>query len=330
VKGENSGPAVSTASAGGIDGDPNTLYDNNASVYGPLIDYSKTLNLFNYTAAVSHKFSEQSFIYVRYSSGKKAPDLGFYHGLNTQTLVDLSVPQAEQVQQLEAGFRTTSDHYSYSVSPFYSKLSKVPQAAIFFDLAGNAYTEPTLFSGIDTLGVEIEGSLHPVRWFNFHTAVTLQNPQSKNFSFWVQAPAQSVATDTIVTVPDGQAENNPKLLANTTFTVMPTQDLSFDLVWRYTGARAANRNVAFFLPAFSQFDLNVSFAATKQLSFSLNVNNLLNDKGVMSWAKAGSFLASLDRQSLTKAQVAANPNDTFSIVTIQPRAAFLSVDYKLN
>ena len=330
VTGENSGPAVSKATAGGLDGDPTTLYDNNPSVPGSLINYSKSLNFFNYTAALSHKFSDRTFLFARYSDGKKAPDLGFYQGLNTQTLVNLSVPQAERVQQLEAGFRNGGDHYSISVSPFYSKLSHVPQSAIFFDLSGTAYTEPTLYNGINTLGVEFEGSVHPVHWFNVHTAITLQDPQSKDFSFWVQAAAQSAATDSVVSIADGQAENNPKILANTTLSVSPTNDLSVDLVWRYTGARAANRNVAFYLPAFSQFDMSISYAATKQLSLSLNVNNLLNDKGVMSWAKAGSFLAALDRQSLTQAQVASNPNDTFSVVTIQPRAAFLTVDYKFN
>jgi outer membrane receptor protein involved in Fe transport len=116
----------------------------------------------------------------------------------------------------------------------------------------------------------------------------------------------------------------------TTFTLSPTEQFSSFLTWQYTGSRAANRYNAFFLPAFSQFNLGASYEPNHRLSFGLNINNLFNVKGVMSWAKAGSFLAALDRQAFTPADRAADPSATFSIVTVQPRAAFLTVGYKIN
>jgi iron complex outermembrane recepter protein len=48
----------------------------------------------------------------------------------------------------------------------------------------------------------------------------------------------------------------------------------------------------------------------------------------MSWAPAGGFLASLDRQAFSPERLAADPNQTFNVVQIQPRAYFFSATYK--
>jgi outer membrane receptor protein involved in Fe transport len=90
------------------------------------------------------------------------------------------------------------------------------------------------------------------------------------------------------------------------------------------GSRAANRYDTFQLPAFSQFDLGASFDALRNVTVSLNVNNVFNSEGVMSWAPSGGLLASLDRQAFTPQQLAANPNQLFNVLTVQPRAYFIS------
>jgi len=333
VSGANSPVTVALAgnATGGLDGNPDTLYDNNGTTAAPNLTYSKSLGFTNYTAALSRKFDSGQMAYLRYSDGKKAPDLDFYRGLTSADAVQLQSPLPQHIQQLELGYRLVRQRYNASLSPFYSKLSDVGNAQIFQDETNTVYTPPPLYSTTTTLGIEAEGAFKVSRMFQVRTSITLQNPQSKDYAIWVHNTTTRLrADDTKASTPDGLADNNPKLMANTTLTVAPTDQLSGFLTWQYLGSRAANRYNTFFLPAFSQFNLGLTYDPTKQLSIGLNVNNLFNVKGVMSWAKAGSFLAALDRQAFTPANRNSDPNATFSIVTVQPRAAFLTVSYKIN
>ena len=93
------------------------------------------------------------------------------------------------------------------------------------------------------------------------------------------------------------------------------------------GTRAANVANAFELPAFTQSNLAAGYEINKALRLSLNINNLFNQIGVMSWSAPGVFPASLDRQGFTKAKLEANPNVVYSTVSIPPRSFFLSVNY---
>jgi iron complex outermembrane recepter protein len=115
-----------------------------------------------------------------------------------------------------------------------------------------------------------------------------------------------------------------------TFDVTVNDKWSGFFTWQYMGSRAANRFQTFSLPFFSQFDLGATYVPSKNWTFGLNVNNVTNSKAVMSWAAPGSFLSALDRQGFTPAVRAANQNATFSVVTGQPRAGYLTFTYKID
>src|SRR3546814_17609685 len=83
------------------------------------------------------------------------------------------------------------------------------------------------------------------------------------------------------------------------------------------------------LPSFGQIDIGATYNFTEKVSIAANINNVVNGKGVMSWAPAGRLVASLDRQAFTPAQRAANEDQLFNIITIQPRAFFLSRKVRL-
>src|SRR3546814_2849777 len=91
-------------------------------------------------------------------------------------------------------------------------------------------------------------------------------------------------------------------MATTTLRFTPSDRFTSFLTWKYMGARAANRFNTFDLPAFSQLDIGATYNFTEKVSISANINNVVNGKGVMSWAPAGGLVASLDRQAFTPAQ----------------------------
>ncbi len=124
----------------------------------------------------------------------------------------------------------------------------------------------------------------------------------------------------LLPVPAGDADNNPKVIARTTATWTPIDAVALLSTYNYIGRRAANRYNAFYLPGFCTVDLGASVTFAERFKLHFNVNNVLDEVGILSYGRSGGLLSILDRQGLTPAQVAANQNQLFSVLPIQPRA----------
>ena len=91
------------------------------------------------------------------------------------------------------------------------------------------------------------------------------------------------------------------------------------------GERAGNVANVIILPRFNQFDFGTGYTVSRRWSVNLNVNNLLDSEGVMTWRGWG--VNPGDRQSYTS--LPATGKDTMlQYVPVQPRAYFLSSTYK--
>lgn len=312
---------------GGQDGNPLTLFDNALAAPGAPLRQDNSLDFLNYTGAVTYRFDDAVSLFGRYSRGSKAPDLAFFNTLNTPGAVANLEPLAQLVQQAELGLRYRSSKLRLQLTPFWSRLSNIPTQQLFNNPDGSTYTPPPLFSSQRTVGIEVEANADLASTLNLNIAATFQDSQSRGFRTWV-AGAPGPQDDTITGVPDGEADNNPRVMSTSTLTYTPSDRFTTFLSWRYLGARQANRFNTFKLPAFSQFDLGAVFNITRAIQISANVNNLLNSQGVFSWGPAGGLLASLDRQAFTPAQLAANPDQNFNIIPVQPRAYFIGANVK--
>jgi iron complex outermembrane receptor protein len=91
------------------------------------------------------------------------------------------------------------------------------------------------------------------------------------------------------------------------------------------GERAGNAANVIMLPRFNQFDLGMGWTLSRRWSVGLNINNLTDSEGVMTWRGWG--INPGDRQSFTS--LPATGQDTMlQYVPVQPRAYFLSSTYK--
>ena len=326
VKGFNRASAANPNNpVGGLDGNVNTLFDNNIQALGPRVEFDRDLDFVSYSGAARYRWTDSQSTYIRASTGKKAPDLGFYQTIDTIPEITGSPSIAQEVTQIELGYRYDSKNLSVVVNPFLSKLSNVGSAQLFTRADGTTYTPVPLLAKLETLGVEIESRAKVSDILTLQFQATIQDPKSKDFAIWV-ANAPGEADDTVSRVPDGVADNNPKLtLAATAITKFTPQLELFGTV-RYLGDRAANRFNTFELPGFTQVDLGGTWTINNRIRAGFNINNAFNSEGVMSWGPAGGLLASLDRQAFTPARLAADPGQFFNIITVQPRAFFLTLD----
>lgn len=312
---------------GGQDGNPLTLYDNILAGLTAPLRQDNRLDFVSWTGALTWRFDDRRSVFVRFSSGRKAPDIGFFNTLNTPGAVANLQPLAQKVEQLEGGLRLRTARLNLQLTPFWSRLSNVPSQQLFTNPDGSSYVPEPLFSELETIGIEVEANAQLTDSLNLNVAATFQDSKSRDFRTWV-AGSPGPQDDRIAVVPDGEADNNPRVMSTTTLTFAPVERFSSFLSWRYLGARQANRFNTFKLPGFHQLDLGAAFQITDAIEINANVNNVLNGAGVMSWGPSGGLLASLDRQAFTPAQLAANPNQNLNIITIQPRAFFIGAGVK--
>lgn len=311
---------------GGLDGDPLTLYDNGGGTEGEPLNYDETVNTFSFSGAFNYKINNRQSIYVRYSDGKKAPDINFYLALTTPYAIANTPPYAQEVQQVEAGYKLNGQRFRLIVTPFYSRLSNVPNTQTFTDTNGTYYTPPIQFAKYNTVGVELEATYAFTTKFAVKAGATFQSSKATEYKTW-QANGNGKADDVLIDYSGNETDNNARAI----FNINPTynsKNFFAAINWSYMGARQANIPNAFRMPAFNTTDITIGYDLTKALSLQFNINNLFDTYGVLGWSGPGGFPAALDRQGFTKEYIDANPNTIYATQGSQPRAYFLTATYR--
>ena len=328
ISGTNQIATTSPLTDGGTDKNPLTLYDNSVSKITNTYKFDKTVPTFSYSAGLNYKFTDKLAVYGRYSQGSKAPDMDIYVNVNTEATEKFLDPIAQKTQQIEVGFKAKAEKLDLFITPFYSLLSNVATSALGQEneQLSSIYNTPVLYNKFETKGIEIEGVYSFTKNLSARAVATFQNSTALDYSIW-DVKENGKADDKIVSYSGNETDNN----ARTMLRVSPTytsDKIYASIDWTYMGKRAANVPNAFYLPSFSQTNLNIGYNVTSKIQLQANINNVLNQNGVMSWSAPGGFPASLNRQGFTADQLAANPKAVYSTVSIPPRAYFLTINYK--
>jgi outer membrane receptor protein involved in Fe transport len=135
---------------GGVDGNPATLYDNGVSSAGPVLRTRRNYSYFNFSLAADYDVSPDLATYIRYTSGKKAPDFGGIQGINTPGQIATQFDAPQKIQQVEVGIKYNRGGINVQLFPFYSLLQNVNVPSVFTystgPRAGQQYVEPA-FAG---------------------------------------------------------------------------------------------------------------------------------------------------------------------------------------
>lgn len=312
---------------GGRDGNPLTVYDNGGGIAGTPLPFDATVNTVSYSAGLNYKLSNTAAVYVRYANGNKAPEQGNYFAATSDFLIKSLNSEAQNIKQVEAAFKLKTGRAALTVTPFYSLLSHVPNLQFAFqDSLGNNYNPPTQYGKYRTYGVELEGSYAFSGHFSVSAQATVQNSKAVEFTTWVSS-GKAQKFDVLQTYSGNETDNNAKLI----FSVSPAYaagKFNALLNYYYMGSRQANIPNAFRLPAFGQVDLSLGYDVSKRFRLQGNVNNVLNEYGVLGWSGPGGFPAALNRQGFTPEFVAANATAVFATQGSMPRAYFLTAAYK--
>lgn len=313
---------------GGLDKDPLTLYDNFGGASGTQINYNYTSKYLNFSAGLNFMIDNNQAVSARISQGSKSPDVNTLYTLTSQFNVD-NTPVSQLIQkieQYELSYKLTTGKYKLFITPFISKLSNVSNLAYFRNVDNTPYTPALQFAQYFTKGVEIEGEATINDMFSVKASATFQNSVAKQYKTWI-ANANGPQDDVLLDFSGNKTGGVPPVM----FNIAPriTLDKFYGILsYNHLDKRPANTSNGWDMPGFDNIDLSAGYAVSKKLSFQFNVNNLLNQYGIMEWLAPGNFPTNTNRDAITKEFVAANPNSLYTALRNMPRSFFLTVSYK--
>lgn len=321
-------PNAANPTFGGVDGDPRTVYDNRFFVRTAPNEFSRNLNTFSRTAALTWRINDSNTTYFRYALGEKAPDLSVFASLNTPLLVNNTRITPQDIRSLEVGYTFAGERVDFSLTPFLTKLKGIPQQGGFLDrTTGTTYTTPTLYNSTRTYGAELEGNLYISDTLDVHVSLTVQDAVADNWRLWVSG-GTGPSSDRIQDFSGGPADNIPDAISSTTLNYEPLENLSTFVTWRYTGKRPSGVGNTWTLPGFHTVDVGATWNVTPAFTVNANINNVTDEFGVLSWYPPNAVALGLSRDAFTPALRAANPNAIYNTTANQPRAYFVTMGYK--
>lgn len=310
---------------GGLDGDVNTAYDNKIlkrTGEKDLFNYNYTYA--SYSAGINYTINDDTALFTRISKGHKAPELNYYFN-NFSNIPINKKGEVQDVNQVELGLKSNMKDASFTTTLFWSQLKNIGVADFAFDGNTNSiFYTPIQFNASRTIGLEWESIYAPLEHFTFRFNGTIQNPKATKWDVYDAVETVDNADDIITNFSGNTLPFNPKLMFNVVAEYNQNKTASF-IKWRYMGKREGNVANAFQLAAYNVFDAGFGYKINNNISVKILGTNILNSDGLANFFGANTFAASANGS--TSEFIEANPDATFVVVPILPRAALLQLNY---
>jgi outer membrane receptor protein involved in Fe transport len=248
--------------------DPNNPATSSISTgSGVYANYDSNFSHATWTAGVDYQFGKHAGLFARYTSANRMPSLGNY----------VTSPTAKPIVQTmdlgEVGLKYSSPLVDLYATGFWTKYNNVSFTNYRFDLNGPAVSEAR-FADTQTFGIELEGTLHPVRWFDVSATATLQDPQYKGLTY-VDANNKTFDFDgnQLIRVPTVSLRFVPGLN-------LLDGRIRLQGSWEYEGKRYVDTANSVRLPAYATVNLSARFDVSPKLSLYGYVDNLNNSLGL--------------------------------------------------
>ncbi|KJD35434.1 TonB-dependent receptor [Tamlana sedimentorum] len=312
-------------STGGLDGDETTAYDNNIlQPTGERNTFNFTYNYLSYSGGLNYKLNEDAALFGRFSKGHKAPELNYYFNNFSNVPVNAE-GEIQDITQIELGLKTSLKDFSFTTTLFWSELKNIGSTNFEFDSDnGSIFYTPIQNNTSRTIGLEWESVYSPINILAFRFNGVLQNPKASKWTVYDAAGTVDTSDDSTTNYSGNQLAFNPKLMFNLSAEFNKNKFSSF-IKWQYMGKREGNVANAFQLDPYSTFNAGIGYKISKNLSANLLASNVFNSEGLANFFGANTFGANAN--GATQEYIDANPDASFVVVPILPRATMLQLNY---
>ncbi len=235
---------------------------------GLYANYDKTFSHATLTGGVNYQFNRAAGLFARYTYANRMPSLGNY-------ITSASATPVIQTMHLgEVGFKYTSPLIDVYATGFWTKYNNVAFTNYRFDLNSGASVTEARFADTQTFGVELEGTIRPVSWFDLSATATVQDPRYKGLTYTdasnkfynydgkrlIRVPTVSLRVVPGVNLLDGR--------------------LRVQASWEYEGKRYVDTANSVRLPAYGTINLSARAQVNDRLTLYGYVDNLNNSLGL--------------------------------------------------
>lgn len=250
-------------------GDTTTLADNATRAFsGAIVSNKLKPSATNWTAGVNYDFTDNFGAYGRVSNLEVPPQMGVVSS-TAPTIIKT------KARQYELGVKASfGPHYLY-VTGFYTKFDPFNATFIAFNPVTGRNDQPVPFIGEAVAkGVEVDGRIKPVSWFELAGSVTWADPQYRNLANTSGADPTAVNGNQII--------REAKFFGNVRPSVrFPVGGGEVEIAGRYewVGRRYVDLFNLTALPAYQTFGASAS-ASFGNWRFQVVGDNLTNAKGL--------------------------------------------------
>ena len=232
--------------------------------------YNHHFDYATWTLGADYQLSDNMGLFGRYTSAARIPGFATYYTNVNSTAV------TQTMQLGELGFKYARRLYSLYATGFYTRYNNVGFTNTVSTL--NGFTQVNAFANTNTFGLELEGAIYPVKWFDLSATATLQHGEYQG----LVAEAASGGTLTqkynyngnkLIRVPQVSLRAVPGInLFNSRIRVQAPIE--------YEGKRYTDVANSQILPAYALVSLDAQINVTKEISVFGVVDNLTNSLGL--------------------------------------------------
>jgi iron complex outermembrane receptor protein len=244
-------------------------------------DIKNDFNFFNPKAGITYSLENNQQIYASYSIGNREPVRDDF----VDALVGTNkTPKPERLRNLEVGFRKASERFILNVN--YYLMSYKNQLVLTGKLNDVGAALRTNAAKSYRTGIEIEGTVKLSNKFRWNANLTLSKNKIRDFTeilydYGVNWDEYNVVERKYT---NSDISFSPNIIAGSAFTYQPFTNAEITLLTKYVGKQYLD-NTSNEIRSINEYlvnDIRIGYSwkpsFIKEISFSLLLNNLLNEK----------------------------------------------------
>jgi outer membrane receptor protein involved in Fe transport len=280
---------------------PSLADDSAISGTGVFDALDRSFDGFAWTVAANYQFQPNVGAFARYTRAFRLPSLGDFITNPTNTS-----PRTQKFNLAEAGVKIEQSTFSFYATAFYTSFDSQSFTETRFDQPTNSFISTTQFAPSRAYGLELEGLIRPVAWFDTNFNATIQDSTVEDFIFNQTVAkvggACPLPTDTNVAggnclrrfdFSGNQQIRTPKISLRITPGVNLFNDrLRLETELQYYGKRYSDLGNTTAIPAYYLLSASARYNVTDHLTLYAYGTNLTNEIGLTEGnPRAGQFIS---------------------------------------